>query len=328
MSRKILLLALTLALVSIGAAAQRRYVISPKNAEYVLNEADLRYSVSFLTDSLTLGRGTGTVGSQKVKGWIASNFRSCGLQKASDSWYYGFRTPSGRIGHNVIGCHPGSTGRWVVVMAHFDHLGMLNGAMYPGADANSSGVAAMLSLAKMLKRMDEVGRDFGRGVLFVALDAKEQAMSGAGALWKLLDYGMLKNPVDGSAITVGDISLVINIDQVGGTLSPLHKGRPDYLMMLSDPSDGVRNALLNANKSSGLGLDIAFDYYGSKDFTEIFYRRISEQRVFLEHGVPAVMFTSGITFNNNKTSDSADTLDYPILRRRIILIFHYLVKQL
>ncbi|MBQ3898169.1 MAG: hypothetical protein II742_06710, partial [Clostridia bacterium] len=86
--------------------------------------------------------------------------------------------------------------------------------------------------------------------------------------------------------------------------------------------------LINANKSSGLGLDIAFDYYGSKDFTEIFYRRINEQRVFLEHGVPAVMFTSGITFNNNKTSDSAETLDYPILRRRIILIFNYLVKQL
>ena len=328
MSRKILLLGLALTLLCGSAAAQRGYIISPKNAEFVLKDADIRYSVSFLTDSLSEGRGTGTGGSQKVKLWLASNFEANGLKKAGDSWYYGFRTPSGRVGHNVIGCHCGTGKGWIVVMAHFDHLGILNGAMYPGADANASGVAAMLSLSKMLRRLEEVGRSFGKGVLFVALDGKEQGMSGAGNLWKLLDYGMLKNPSDGSSIRAEDVSLVINIDQVGATLSPLHKGRKDYLMMLSDASDGYRSSLVNANKQAGLGLDIAFDYYGSKDFTDIFYRRISDQRVFIEHGIPSVMFTSGITFNNNKTADEADTLDYAILRRRIILMFHYLVKVL
>ena len=328
MSRIFLVSALVLTLLCGSAAAQRKYVISPKNAEYILNESDIRYAVSFLTDSLAEGRGTGTIGSQKVKGWLASNFASCGLQKAGESWYHAFSTPSGKVGHNVIGCRPGTSGRWVVVMAHFDHLGYLGGAMYPGADANASGVAAMLSLAKMLRRMEEVGREFSRGVIFVGLDGKEQGMSGSKALWKLLDYGMLKNPADGSSIRIEDVALVVNIDQVGATISPLHKGRPDYLMMLSDASDGYRNNLVSANKLSGLGLDIAFDYYGSKDFTEIFYRRINDQRIFLEHGIPAVMFTSGITFNNNKTADAADSLDYVILRRRIILMFHYLVKVL
>ncbi len=59
----------------------------------------------------------------------------------------------------------------------------------------------------------------------------------------------------------------------------------------------------------------------------IFYT-LSDQRVFIENGVPAVLFTSGITMNNNKTYDSADTLDYNVLRKRIILIFHWIEKML
>jgi hypothetical protein len=50
--------------------------------------------------------------------------------------------------------------------------------------------------------------------------------------------------------------------------------------------------------------------------------------VFLEHGIPAVMFTSGITMLNNKPGDSPDTLDYPVLMKRIRLIFYYLDKIL
>jgi len=325
---KNLILLLVVVLLPSGAWGRGGYVISPKNAEYVLTAEDLRYAVFFLTDSLSAGRGTGTAGSQKVIGWLGANFSSCGLQKVGESWFDGFRAPSGRVGHNVVGAYPGTGSGWVVVMAHFDHIGMLKGAMYPGADANASGVASLLSLAKMLRRMEEVGRRYGKSVLFVALDGKEQGMSGAEALWKHLEYGMFKDPRDGSSIFPKDVALVVNIDQVGSTYSPLHPGRSDYLMMLSDPADGRRGALESANKLSGLGLDLAYDYYGSRDFTNLFYRRISDQKVFLDHGVPAVMFTSGITFHNNKPSDTASTLDYTMLRRRIILMFHYLSRIL
>jgi hypothetical protein len=38
------------------------------------------------------------------------------------------------------------------------------------------------------------------------------------------------------------------------------------------------------------------------------------------------MFTSGITLKNNKVEDNADSLDYGIFRRRVLAIFHYLVR--
>ena len=115
---------------------------------------------------------------------------------------------------------------------------------------------------------------------------------------------------------------------MGGTEAPIHKNRPDYLMMLCEPGDGRRDALLIANQSPEVSLDLGFDYYGSKDFTRVFYRTISDQKPFLDHGVPSVMFTSGITLRNNKVTDSADSLDYGILRRRVLAMFYYLVRVL
>ena len=77
-------------------------------------------------------------------------------------------------------------------------------------------------------------------------------------------------------------------------------------------------ALEAANR--GPRLDLSYDYYGSEAFTDVFYRRISDQRWFLEAGIPAVMFTSGITEHTNKTSDTPATLDFELLSRRISLI--------
>ena len=48
----------------------------------------------------------------------------------------------------------------------------------------------------------------------------------------------------------------------------------------------------------------------------------------MEHGIPAVMFTSGITLLNNKPADTPDSLDYEVLRDRVRLIFYWLNKVL
>ena len=98
------------------------------------------------------------------------------------------------------------------------------------------------------------------------------------------------------------------------------------LMMLSEAGDGRRDVLQIVNMNPGQGLDLGFSYYGSKDFTRVFYRTISDQKPFLEAGIPSVMFTSGITLRNNKPDDTPDTLDYGVLRRRVLVMFHYLVR--
>ena len=314
-----------------AAAQGGHYVISAKNAEPMASEDRLRAQVEFLSDTLCAGRQTGTEGSTWAIAWIGNRMDAIGLDRPGDFRYHGFRTDNGKTAHNVAGLLPGRGGqnrKYVIVTAHFDHIGTLSGTLYPGADSNASGVAALLSLADMFQYMKELGRTWSRSSLFVALDAKEQSLGGSLHLWDQIDDGLLVDPDTRLPISRKDIELVVNIDQVGSTLSPLHPDRPDYLIMLSDERSGRREALSFINRSNSLFLDLGFSYYGSKDFTQLFYRRISDQKPFLDHGIPSVMFTSGITLNNNKPYDNAASLDYAVLRKRVLLMYYYLARIL
>jgi hypothetical protein len=181
----------------------------------------------------------------------------------------------------------------------------------------------------MFSMMKTLGRSYNSNIIFVAFDAREMSMAGSNAFWKMIENGELNDPVSGKVIKPSNIKLMVNIDQLGCTLSPLKSGREDYMIMLGNHSlkPAERELLSYCNRSSGLHMDLDFTYYGSKNFTEIFYR-LSDQRIFVDNRVPAVLFTSGITMNTNRTRDTADTLDYEVFKKRIYLIFDWLEKML
>ncbi len=236
----------------------------------------------------------------------------------------------GAVGRNIIGFLPGKNtsgkDKYVIIAAHYDSHGVIDGNLYPGADSNASGVVAMLNLAVMFGKMKELGRDYGKNLIFVATDAKERNSAGAEALMAEIRSGSLRNPSSGEAITMDKIYATVVLDIIGSTLEPIHKGRNDFLIMLSGGQ--FTFDLTRANEGPGLGLDIATNYYGSQSFTEMFHRRFGDQKVFTQSGLTCAVFTSGITMLTNKTSDTAGTLDYEILRKRIFLIFHWLEKIL
>ena len=322
-----------LLLISQIAAGRGTWKRETDRAIAQMTEESLFREISFLSDTLCKGRATGTAGNVDVAFWIRRKFAKAGLRCFGGSYGSHFITPTGAHAHNVIGMLPGALSmpreRYVIVGAHFDHLGELNGTVYPGADANASGTVAMTSLADIFGAMREMGRVYDRNILFVAFDAKEMNMAGSEALWKLIDYGMLKDPVSGAAISRDKIDLMVNIDQIGSTLSPVNKDRKDYMIMLgtdSLPKDKRMN-LEVCNGLHGTNLDLCLSYYGSETFTRVFYR-LSDQKVFVDNGIPAVLFTSGITMNTNKTRDTAASLDMNILKKRVTLIYHWLESML
>ena len=315
-------------LPGIPAAAQK-YTISPINADQVLKAETIQANVEYLCSEELGGRATGTPGGREAALWLEGNFRVLGLKPMGGAWLHGFNTGSG-MARNVVGLIPGSVtpARYVVLMAHYDNLGMLNGTFYPGADSNASGVAALLQLAQMVDRMNTCHKIYRHGLILVALDAKERDQAGAEQLWREIAAGQLLDPVSGEAVKPSQIDLVINLDQLGSTRAPITEENGRYLIMLSGESPVHRNTLASVNRERKVGLELGFDYYGSKDFTRLFYSRICDQRVFLEHNIPAVMFTSGITLLNNKPADNPASLDYEVLRDRIRLIFFYLDRVL
>ncbi len=319
--------------VCLTSAGQNPWLRMHIPARKTVTPEKLEMHIGFLSDSLCQGRGIGTAGSMEAATWIARRFEHLGLRKCGESWFRSFRTGNGQIGHNVIGMLEGSSrtanDRYVIIGAHFDHLGILDGKIYHGADANASGVAAMTSLAEMFTATRSIGRNYRHNLIFVGFDGKEMSMAGSQALWDMIKRGELKDPVSGKAITKDKIALMVNIDQIGSTLSPLNDGRKDFLIMLGARTvrHADRDLLQTCNELYDINMDISHTYYGSDNFTKIFYR-LSDQRVFVDNRIPAVMFTSGITMNTNKTWDRVNTLDMEVLQKRIYLMYHWIERTL
>ena len=328
------MLLIVLTVVStIGISAQNTMIREHQSARRLVTCSILDGRIGHLCDSLCEGRGSGQRGGGLAAIWLQREFERIGLMRMSGGYAHAVKLGDGKYGRNIIGMLPGSKtttrDRYVIVGAHYDHLGTLDGKMYPGADANASGTAALLSLAEMLSEYKNGGRTHDSNVIFVAFDAKEHDMAGSKALWRMIENGQLRDPQSGKTINKDQISLMVNIDQVGCTMSPLASGRRDYIIMLGNESlkPIKRDMLRICNRMFAIDMEIDLTYYGSKNFTRMFYR-LSDQRVFVDNGIPAVFFTSGITMNTNKTRDDAQTIDTEILRKRIFLMYHWLEKML
>lgn len=277
-------------------------------------EGLLQDEVEFFCDSVQRGRGFGGSGKFHSTAYLRNRFRGAGLLPLGGSYLHEFEY-RGIYGRNVVGFRRGKVDNsYVIVSSYVDGLGCLSGRSYPGADSNASGLAALVSLADSLSAN-------GPSVIFVAFDGRNANFCGSEAFWKELSGGALRTP-EGRTITPGMIRLMVSIDILGATLSPVHSRWKDYVIVLGDKRH--YEGMMLQNNIHSLGLRIDNDYYGSRDFTELFYRRIGDQRVFLSNGVPSIVLTSGITDNTNKVTDLPATLNYPVFARRVELLRRYL----
>lgn len=259
----------------------------------------LRDDVSFLSDSLNKGREFGEKENLSVAFHINKSFRDAGLWTKFQIYHTG-----GKTGRNVIGFTPGFYDSYIVVGAHFDGLGFRDGRYFPGADSNASGVAGLLALARATAHHKS-----RTGVIFVAFDGYNDDMSGSSFFLEEICRSY-------------KIDLMVNLDIIGATSAPVREGHPAYLIALGASEYSWQLNSLGRET----GIELSYDYYGSPRFTNLFYRDISDQKWFLKKRIPSVMFTSGITMDTNKTSDTSDKLDYDIMAQRVKLIGEWLVR--
>ena len=146
-------------------------------------QAQLLDDVRVLAADDMQGRDTGSAGGAQARAYIIGRLEALGVAPPAmgreQPWEMQGRTRAGPKtfnGVNVIGVIPGTrvTDRYIVVTAHYDHVGVSDGQIYNGADDNASGVATMLALAADLKR-----RAPQHSVLIVAVDGEERGLLGA-----------------------------------------------------------------------------------------------------------------------------------------------------
>lgn len=166
-------------------------------AAFVVGEAELFGHVQFLASPELAGRKSGSPEGAITGAYVAAEFAKLGLTPAGDqgTFFQPFermeavlREVDGKhqieqrklTCRNVLAWLPGSdparADDYVLIAAHYDHLGKNGDTLFPGADDNASGVAGLLAIAKALATGPQKPR---RSVLFAAFDAEEQGLVGA-----------------------------------------------------------------------------------------------------------------------------------------------------
>jgi hypothetical protein len=188
--------------------------------------------------------------------------------------------------NNVLAWLPGQTDEYVILGAHYDHLGRGNvdslapsqiGQIHPGADDNASGTAGVLELARLLA--PQRGQ-LKRSILFMNFAGEELGLLGS-AEW-------VKNPTKPLAKAVA----MINMDMIG-------RIRDDKVYIGGVGTGSSFKAVLEqAQKDVPFKIEYSAGGYSSSDHTS-----------FVSKQIPVLFFFSGLHSDYHKPSDTWDKIN-------------------
>ena len=157
---------LLLACIANGQRSLPRADLSPdrKAVLAMISANSLRGHLSFIASDLLEGRGTPSRGLDLAAEYIAAQFRRAGLEPLGDDGYFQTTTLIARGSdkpekvRNVVGLLSGSDpvlkDTYILVTAHYDHLGVRQTAdgptIYNGANDDGSGTVSVIELANAL----------------------------------------------------------------------------------------------------------------------------------------------------------------------------------
>ena len=220
------------------------------------------------------GRRAGTSGGRAARAFVRTAFAEIGLDPAGTSGYeQPFRlsrsSQASDDAANLIGAIKGTaeTARTIVITAHYDHLGVRNGVVYPGADDNASGIAALLAVARYIK-----AHPLRHPVLVVALDAEEIDLQGAKAF--------LAHPPR----PIRDMALNINLDMVS------RNDRNEIFAVGTYQSPWLKPILDRVQQRARVRIAYGHDRPASGGGNRDDWTLLSDHGAFHQAGVPFVYF--------------------------------------
>lgn len=205
----------------VAAVVQAQQIKMPKLGK----ELTSREIVEYLASDALQGRLGGTKGDTLASDFIYAQMKKLGLNPVKQE----FTVKRGNVvTFNVYGKVEGSTGKYIVIGAHYDHLG-LGGkeigsrrpdtvAVHNGADDNASGIAGVLHLAKHYAKE----KNLEHGFIFVAFGAEERGIVGSKHFAENIDpkkvvamvnFDMIGN-LRNNAITLGGTGTAKEMDDI------------------------------------------------------------------------------------------------------------------
>lgn len=295
---------------TVGVSAQNS---STKGYDSITEESAREFVYTLADDSFE-GREAGLRGGEMAAEYIVSLLEKWGVKPLSESGYYqefesvknqmNWITESDmpldelkakgcetRIMKNILACIPGKGDGYVVVGAHYDHLGidttLVGDQCYNGADDNASGVAAVLQLARAIKK-SKVRPE--RTIVFAFWDGEEKGFLGSRFFVKRTPF-------------LSNISAYMNFDMVGRGAEE-NPCNLSYIYSAGNPAFGewLQTDVENYK------LDLMPFYNASKNLLGG-----SDNSPFARKGVPIVWYHTEGHSDYHRPSDTADKVNYPNL---------------
>lgn len=194
---------------------------------------------------------------------------------------------------NVVMILPGEDpvlkNEYVVIGAHFDHLGMGGPgsssravdttAIHPGADDNASGVALMLELAE---KFANTKNSHGRSIICVAFTGEEEGLLGS------------KHFTEDPGIDLTKVNAMINLDMVG-------RLNEENLLHISGvgTAEGLKDIVKTKTDTSKIRLVLSEEGYGPSDHSSFYGKNI-----------PVLFFFTGAHLDYHTPADTWDKINY------------------
>ena len=243
------------------------------------DSAEIVADVAYLASPALAGRLIGTPGNDSAAAYIARRYQSLGLRALAVGYKQPFAAhPPVREGprptiptQNVFALIPGRDealrGQYVVIGAHFDHLGTsTDGALDPeargvrrGADDNASGTAAVMALAAHFARTPA-----RRSVIVANFSGEEQGLLGSSYF------------VDHMPVPIDSVDAMLNFDMVG-------RLRNDKLLVFGVATATEWPSIVDAaNTQPKLAIAAQGDGFGPSDHSSFYAKNIPVLHFFTD----------------------------------------------
>lgn len=242
------------------------------------------------------GRKVGTEENAQARAMIIERLEALGVAAAGDGYehpftYGTFANPEtgadsapAKSGINVIGRIEGTSDSDIsmIITAHYDHVGVIDGEIYNGADDNASGVVGLLAAAEYFSNQPPE-----HDVIFLFFDAEEDRLGGA--------IAFVADPFE----PLDQVALNINFDM-------LSRG-DNGILWASGTSHWPEMKPIMADLSARAPVDIQMGFdegNGREDWT-----LLSDHAAFFRAGIPHIYFGVEDHPDYHKPTDDFERVD-------------------
>ncbi len=214
---------------------------------------------------------------------------------------------------NVLAYIEGSDKKdeWLIVTAHYDHLGKRGDVIYYGADDDGSGTVGVLEIAEAFVKAKEAGKGPRRNVLFMTVSGEEKGLWGS-------DY-FAEHP----SIPMDKATADLNIDMIGRVDTERTSGDTlNYVYVVGDDKLSTElKPLSEAVNKKYVKMSLDYRFNDPQDPNQIYFR--SDHYNFARKGVPVIFYYDGmLQADYHKPTDTVDKINFTLLRKRALLVFY------